>query len=239
MNFVPYFLRPEGSHIWLNRVRKANSTVWTNDRECGTGRSITEHVHGNDINSTQCLALNMTSPNDVQHLLFAAPCEDQMKFVCILFKGNVSGNLFACCSWLCFLKSLLISSIFIFKLLFFTDNNGYDIFPARVLYPRNHTWSLPGISRESCLRLLFWNFTCFAAEFDADFSKCSLFCPPLLLLPESMELQWSTSNIKSVVKTSSNSKLHVYIYFEFFLVFFSSKKNMITQIELNLFKDVW
>lgn len=123
---------------------------------------------------------------------------------------------------------------------FFTDNNGYDIFPARVLYPRNHTWSLPGISRESCLRLLFWNFTCFAAEFDADFSKCSLFCPPLLLLPESMELQWSTSNITSVVKTSSNSKLHVYIYFEFFLGFFSSKKkNMITQIELNLFNDVW
>lgn len=114
LNFVLYFLRPEGSHIWLNRVRKANSTVWTNDRECETGRSITEHVHGNDINSTQCLALNMTSPNDVQHLLFAAPCEDQMKFVCILFKGNVSGNLFASCLWLCFLKSLLISSVFIF-----------------------------------------------------------------------------------------------------------------------------
>lgn len=152
MNFVPYFLRPEGSHIWLNRVRKANSTVWTNDRECETGRSITEHVHGNDINSTQCLALNMTSPNDVQHLLFAAPCEDQMKFVCILFKGNVSGNLFASCLWLCFLKSLLISSIFIFKLLFFlqiimvmisflhvscileTTHGAYLVFPEKVVF---------------------------------------------------------------------------------------------------------
>lgn len=110
---IPYFLRPEGSHIWLNRVRQANSTVWTNDRECGTGRSIAEHVHGNDINSTQCLALNMTSPNDVQHLLFAAPCEDQMKFVCILFKGNLSGTLFAHCLWLRFPKFL--DSYFIYN----------------------------------------------------------------------------------------------------------------------------
>lgn len=220
-----YFLRPEGSHIWLNRVRQANSTVWTNDMECGIGRSITEHVHGNDINSTQCLALNMTSPNDVQHLLFAAQCEDQMKFVCILFKGNFSGNLFANCLWLCFPKFLQISSIIVFKLVYFTENNGYDLFPAHVLHPRNHTWSLSGISIGNCFRRLFGNFTCFAAEFDADISECSLFCPPLLLLPESIQLQWSTSNKTSVVKTSSNSKLHVYILDFFFFFFFFNKND--------------
>lgn len=87
------FDRSTDSHLWLNRVRKANSTAWLNDLECGSNEFFDQPVYGNNISITQCLALNMTSPYNEDHVLFAAPCEQKMGFICAFSKGHYSGDL--------------------------------------------------------------------------------------------------------------------------------------------------
>ncbi|XP_022326953.2 uncharacterized protein LOC111126537 isoform X1 [Crassostrea virginica] len=171
---------PSDRHIWLNRVREANTTQWTNDVECESGASITQPVHRNNNNVTQCLALNMTSPEDEEYVLFAESCDEQMSFVCIQFKG------------------------------YFSENKGYDILPAYIVDKPNNTVTMFNASSEVCLEHLFWNFTCYAAEYNVKFLECLLFCTPLLLLPESIQLQWSPGNLTTVVKTSSNINILTY-----------------------------
>ena len=94
---------------------------------------------------------------------------------------------------------------------FFTENKGYDILPAYIVDKPNNTVTMFNASSEVCLEHLFWNFTCYAAEYNVKFLECLLFCTPLLLLPESIQLQWSPGNLTTVVKTSSNSK-HVLLF---------------------------
>ncbi|XP_061187983.1 serine-rich adhesin for platelets-like [Saccostrea echinata] len=165
---------PTNTHVWLNRVRKVNSTLWLNDLQCGTNGSLPWPVHGNNISSTQCLALNMTSPTNLEYVLFAAPCEKKMGFVCDSLQG------------------------------FYFDSLGYDLFYAtHVIDPINHTWMYQDIPHEACLGHLFQNFTCYAGEYDEEIRACTLYCAPLMLPPETIKLDTASSNVTTAVKSSS------------------------------------
>ncbi|XP_062608186.1 mucin-5AC-like [Saccostrea cucullata] len=165
---------PNNTHVWLNRVRKANSTLWLNDMECGTNGSIPWPVHGDNISTTQCLALNMTSSTDLEYILFAAPCDKKMGFVCESFQGFYFGSL------------------------------GYNIFHAfYVIEPLNQPRLYPDFTHDDCLHFLFSNFTCYAAEYDEEILKCTLFCASLLSPPENIQLNTTQANISTAVKSSS------------------------------------
>ena len=137
--FTTTHFRPSDRHIWLNRVREANTTQWTNDVECESGASITQPVHRNNNNVTQCLALNMTSPEDEEYVLFAESCDEQMSFVCIQFKGYFSGILFR--SILYYFKRIIFSvydiwRVFIYR--FSALKRGFELVVD--LYPLIQTF---------------------------------------------------------------------------------------------------